>query len=64
MTIRAIYEHGIFRPVQPVELAENAEVENVLPSDQAIHEAILSILNTSYPSGESDVAERHSEHQP
>jgi predicted DNA-binding antitoxin AbrB/MazE fold protein len=27
MTVRAIYEHGLLRPVKPLPLKENAEVE-------------------------------------
>jgi len=27
MTVRAIYENGVFRPTEPVNLPENAEVE-------------------------------------
>jgi predicted DNA-binding antitoxin AbrB/MazE fold protein len=68
MTVRAIYENGVFKPVEPVSLPEKAEVEVNLPepgqSDQANQEAIFAILRESYSSGESDVAERHNEHQP
>jgi predicted DNA-binding antitoxin AbrB/MazE fold protein len=70
MTIRAIYENGVFRPTGPVDLPESARVEfepKVLvqePDDFAAQERIYELLGQSVPSGERDVAERHNEHQP
>jgi len=64
MTVRAIYENGVFRPVQPLNLPEKSEVDVVLPAERKNQEAIFALLNTSYASGETDVAERHNEHQP
>ena len=66
MTVRAIYENGVFWPISPVSLPEKTEVEVNLPDDRdrANQDAIFAILRTSYPSGETDVAERHNEHQP
>jgi hypothetical protein len=32
--------------------------------DRANQEKLLTILRKSYPSGETNVAERHNEHQP
>lgn len=67
MTVRAIYENGVFRPTEPVNLPENAEVEVLLPAssneDQRLN-AIYRILGESYVSGKVDVPERHNEHQP
>jgi predicted DNA-binding antitoxin AbrB/MazE fold protein len=66
MTVRAIYENGVFRPTEPVNLPERAEVEVVLPEtadDQGLDE-IYRILGESYASGHTDTAERHNEHQP
>ncbi len=63
MTVRAIYENGVFRPVVPLSLPEHLEVEVVLP-EKSTQEEIFAILRTNFPSGESDVAERHNEHQP
>jgi predicted DNA-binding antitoxin AbrB/MazE fold protein len=31
MTIKAIYENGVFRPQEPVHLAERTEVEVLIP---------------------------------
>ncbi len=71
MTVKAIYKQGLFKPVTPVNLPENAEVEIVLPDEKedfARHERtrkeIIAILSRSYETGESDLAERHNEHQP
>jgi predicted DNA-binding antitoxin AbrB/MazE fold protein len=67
MTIRAIYENGVFRPTEPVNLPERAEVEVLLPSrpsDDEKLDAIYRIIGESYEPGETDVAERHNEHQP
>jgi predicted DNA-binding antitoxin AbrB/MazE fold protein len=71
-TIEAIYEHGVFRPIVPVELAENSRVHiqivgdepsNSLAIDQDL-DAIYEILDRRYNSGFTDTAARHNEHQP
>ncbi|HEV2296805.1 MAG TPA: antitoxin family protein [Tepidisphaeraceae bacterium] len=70
MTVRAIYENGVFRPTEPVDLPEKARVEfepKLLAregDDRAAQERIYALLGQSFPSGETDVAERHNEHQP
>jgi len=69
-TIHAIYENGVFRPVEPVELPEHTPVEFeprvvAQPSEAAEGMAkIYAILGERYQSGQSDTAERHNEHQP
>lgn len=67
-TVRAIYENGIFRPLDPVELPDHAKVEfeprlveRVTPRDMS---GVHAVLSESYTSGECDVSERHDEHQP
>lgn len=70
MTVRAIYEQGVFRPLGPVDLPENSTVEfepSVVgdgTSDEEVQKRIYQLLGQSFPSGETDVAERHNEHQP
>ena len=66
MTARAIYENGVFRPTEPVDLPEKAEVEIVLPqaTKRDRLDAVYRIMGELYSSGESDVPERHDEHQP
>ena len=68
-TIHAIYENGVFRPTEPVNLPEFCPVI-VAPqpiADSARREAMARVYETlreRFDSGETDVAERHNEHQP
>ena len=68
-TIHAKFEDGVFKPVGPVELPDQCEVEFeprvVVPSivPGALNK-IYEIMARRRNSGESDVAERHNEHQP
>lgn len=69
-TIHAVYESGVFRPLEAVELADRTEVEfeprPVTPSGEGNGQldGIYAILGERYQSGEPDVAARHDEHQP
>ena len=69
-TIHAVYEEGVFRPLEKVELPERTEVEfepKVVGNGQTkpgSMDAIYEILSRSYETGEPDIAERHNEHQP
>jgi predicted DNA-binding antitoxin AbrB/MazE fold protein len=68
-TIHAVYESGVFRPLETVELPERTEVEFeprpvARPQDHNGLEGIYAILSERYESGEHDVAARHNEHQP
>jgi predicted DNA-binding antitoxin AbrB/MazE fold protein len=68
-TIHAIYENGVFRPTEPVDLPQQTKVQlqvHVLPqSPKTEHlDEIYDILSQSYPTGISDLAARHNEHQP
>lgn len=67
--IQAIFENGVFRPIEPVDLPQQAMVQlqfEVLPrppkSDHL--DEIYEILSQSYAVGVSDLAARHNEHQP
>jgi predicted DNA-binding antitoxin AbrB/MazE fold protein len=69
-TIHAVYERGVFRPLESVELPECTEVE-FEPRPVAAQEVgnghlddIYAIMGERYHSGERDVAARHNEHQP
>ena len=67
-TIEAIYEHGVFRPLQTVALPENCRVRVIPPVvngelNQDL-DAIHAVLDLRFNSGEHDMAERHNEHQP
>jgi predicted DNA-binding antitoxin AbrB/MazE fold protein len=69
-TIHAIYESGVFRPLESVELPERTEVEfEPRPVAQqedrkGLLDDIYATLGERYQSGEHDVAARHNEHQP
>jgi len=67
--IHAIYENGVFRPKEPVNLPESSEVEvelrTVMPAAAENRlDAIYAVLESRFDSGENDVAARHDEHQP
>ena len=76
MTIRAIYENGVFRPMEPVELPEGTVVEIQAPEEVVDVRALVppgtdegliriyELLGRRYDSGHHDTAERHNEHQP
>ncbi len=69
-TVHAVFESGVFRPLEGVDLPERCEVEfeprPVQSSTQndAKLSAIYRVLAERYETGEHDVAARHSEHQP
>ena len=69
--VHAIYEHGVFRPTEPVDFPEGSRVvverEEPLPlppNDGEGLDEIYAILSRRYRSGATDTAERHNEHQP
>jgi predicted DNA-binding antitoxin AbrB/MazE fold protein len=69
-TVHAIFENGVFRPKEAVDLPEHTEVEfeprTVVgaPDSDAALDRIYEILSETYDSGQHDVAARHNEHQP
>ena len=68
--IPAVYEKGLFRPIEPVELPEGTKV--VVETEEAAVERILSArrrvidcLSRSYDTGEpGNALETHNDHQP
>ena len=71
--ITAIYENGVFRPLEPVELPEHTRVEfepkvrkpePELPTMSGGLARVYDVLSRRYRSGHRDTAERHNEHQP
>jgi predicted DNA-binding antitoxin AbrB/MazE fold protein len=67
--IHAIYENGVFRPVEPVSLPERCEVEVEIramktETQEPSLDDVYAILGKRSSSGEHDVAARHNEHQP
>jgi predicted DNA-binding antitoxin AbrB/MazE fold protein len=69
MTIRAVFENGVFRPTEKVEFPDPCEVEievrqiTAEPKVPSLDD-VYAILSKRFNSGEHDVAERHNEHQP
>ena len=68
-TVHAIFENGVFKPQEPVDLPEQARVEFeprvvAKPGEADDQESIYAILGERYQSGQIDGAERHNEHQP
>jgi predicted DNA-binding antitoxin AbrB/MazE fold protein len=68
-SIHAIYENGVFRPVEPVNLPERCEVEVEIHAVNAQQELpslddVYAILGRRHSSGQHDIAARHNEHQP
>jgi predicted DNA-binding antitoxin AbrB/MazE fold protein len=66
--IHAIYENGVFRPVQPISLPERCEVEVEIhavrsETQQPSLDDVYAILGARHSSGQHDVAARHDEHQ-
>jgi predicted DNA-binding antitoxin AbrB/MazE fold protein len=69
MTIQAVYENGVFRPTEAVDLPDPCRVEvDVRQLDQQPEiptlDDVYAILGRRHASGEHDLAERHNEHQP
>ncbi len=68
-TIHAIYEQGVFRPREAVELPERTEVEfepKIVgngPSDTGDMRGIIEVMSHSYPTGDRELSARHDEHQ-
>lgn len=68
-TIRAIYENGGFRPLDPVDLPEGSNVAlddlRIVPAESGKNlDAIYKILDEHFESGHTDTAARHNDHQP
>ena len=68
-SIHTIFENGVFRPVQPVNLPDRCEVEVEIRTVKTEQERpslddVYAILGERHSSGEHDVAARHNEHQP
>jgi len=69
-TIHAVYEQGVFKPTERVELPEHCQVEfeprpvaSNADNGAALAD-VYAVLSERYESGDLDVAARHDEHQP
>jgi predicted DNA-binding antitoxin AbrB/MazE fold protein len=67
-TIRALYEDGVFKPKEPVDLKEKTEVEVILPTAPRLDDddptgwKAIDHLIGSVSSGISDISEKHDEY--
>ena len=66
-TVKAIYEDGVFKPKEPVDLEEKAEVEVILPAPRLTEDdptgwKAIDRLVGSARSGISDISEKHDEY--
>ena len=76
MTIRAVFENGVFRPIEPVNLSEGTVVDLQVTEGVVNVRALVppgtdeglirlyEILGRRFDSGHHNTAERHNEHQP
>jgi predicted DNA-binding antitoxin AbrB/MazE fold protein len=68
-TVRAVYENGVLRPTEPLELPEHSVVGfeprplEQPEADQGL-DAVYEVLSRRHRSGRHDLAARHDEHQP
>ncbi len=68
MTYQAVFEGGVFRPTQPVDLPDGSVV-TVNPADEspeveAHRLRVIELLSQSFNTDQPDLAARHNEHQP
>ena len=69
MTIHAVFESGVFRPTERVDLPDRCQVEVEIRQIKEELNAptlddVYAILGRRHASGEHDLAARHDEHQP
>jgi len=69
MTIHAVYQIGVFRPTEKVDLPDRCEVEVEIrqvkePPQVPTLDDVYEILGSRHATGEHDLAERHNEQQP
>jgi predicted DNA-binding antitoxin AbrB/MazE fold protein len=66
MTIRAVYQNGVFRPLQPLEIKEGTEVEVTVPkkrihhpTPEEVNKALQEIADLPLQPGPSFTGEDH-----
>jgi predicted DNA-binding antitoxin AbrB/MazE fold protein len=69
-TIHAVYENGVFRPSEALDLPENSQVEfefRIVTKNKDAGQAlddVYAVLSESFDGGQFDDAARHNEHLP
>lgn len=69
-TVHAIYENGVFKPTEALDLPDQCQVEfeirivaENMDTNQALND-VYAVLSESFDGGQFDDAARHNEHQP
>ena len=68
--IHAVFEHGVFRPLETVDLADRTEVEfepkivGTSKHKPGSMKGIIEVMSHRYDTGEPDIAARHNVPQP
>jgi predicted DNA-binding antitoxin AbrB/MazE fold protein len=69
-TVHAIYENGVFKPTEALDLPDQCQVEfefrivaENTDTNQALND-VYDVLSESFDGGQFDDAARHNEHQP
>jgi predicted DNA-binding antitoxin AbrB/MazE fold protein len=68
-TFHAVYENGVLRPTEKVDLPDYCEVEVEVRQvkdgrKKPTLDDVYAVLSERFNTGEPDLAERHNEHQP
>jgi len=68
-TVEAIYENGVFRPLNKVDLPDQTHVQLAVsrwPTMDPNHPQaeLWEVLSRRFPDNDATLAERHDEHQP
>lgn len=68
-TIDVIYENGVFRPLEPVDLLNRSRwqmhmIEAPPAAEEEDDSEIWNILGRTHDTGDPHLAQRHNEHQP
>lgn len=68
MTVKAIYEGGVFRPLTPVDLPDHSQVaidvRKIEPLLDESDDELYRLLSESFDGGPTNLAARVDEHQP
>jgi predicted DNA-binding antitoxin AbrB/MazE fold protein len=69
-TVHAIYENGVFKPTEALDLPDQCQVEFEIrivaentDTNQALND-VYAVLSESFDGGQFDDSARHNEHQP
>jgi predicted DNA-binding antitoxin AbrB/MazE fold protein len=61
LTIDAVFQNGILKPKQPLDLAEGAEVRLIIQSPDDDHDPLDDVIGICTEGPDMSLAERHDE---